>query len=59
MDFKEFLEQNELKESELTKEEVWQAGQRQLVADYIASLYQICLTNGEIDKIIEKINERA
>ena len=59
MDFKEFLEQNELTESELTKEEVWQAGQRQLVADYIASLSPICLTFEEIDKIIEKINERA
>lgn len=59
MDFKEFLEQNELTESELTKEEVWKAGQRQLVADYIASYSPICLSNEEIDKIIEKINERT
>ena len=58
MDFKKYLEQNELTESQLTKEEIWQAAQRQLVADYIASLSPICLTNGEIDKIIEKINER-
>lgn len=59
MDFKKYLEQNELTESQLTKEEGYQAAQRQLVADYIASLPPICLTNGKIDKIIEKINERA
>ena len=59
MDFKKYLEQNELTESQLTKEEVWQASQRQLVADYIATLHPICLTFEEIDKIIEKINERA
>lgn len=35
MDFKKYLEQNELTESQLTKQEVWQAAQRQLVADYI------------------------
>lgn len=59
MDFKNYLEQNELTESELTKEEVWKAAQRQLVVDYIATLHPICLTFEEIDKIIEKINERA
>lgn len=59
MDFKKYLEQNELTESQLTKEEVWQAAQRQLVADYIATLHPICLSNQEIDKIIEKINERT
>lgn len=59
MDFKKYLEQNELTESQLTKEEVWQAAQRQLVADYITSIHSICLTFEEIDKIIEKINERT
>lgn len=59
MDFKKYLEQNELTESQLTKQEVWQAAQRQLVVDYIAHLHPICLTFEEIDKIIEKINERA
>lgn len=54
MDLKKYLEQNELTESQLTKEEVWQAAQRQLVADYIATLHPICLTFEEIDKIIEK-----
>ena len=59
MDLKKYLEQNKLTESQLTKEEVWQAAQRQLVANYIASYSPICLTFEEIDKIIEKINERA
>ena len=59
MDLKKYLEQNKLTESQLTKEEVWQAAQRQLVANYIASYSLICLTFEEIDKIIEKINERA
>lgn len=59
MDFKKYLEQNELTESQLTKQEVWQAAQRQLVVDYIDTLHPICLTFEEIDKIIEKINERA
>ena len=59
MDFKKYLEQNELTESQLTKEEIWQAAQRQLVADYITTLHPICLTFEEIDKIIEKINERT
>ena len=57
MDLKKYLEQNKLTESQLTKEEVWQAAQRQLVANYIASYSPICLTFEEIDKIIEKINE--
>ena len=59
MDFKKYLEQNELTESQLTKQEVWQAAQRQLVVDYIATLHPICLTFEEINKISEKINERA
>lgn len=58
MSYTEFIEKNKITKT-LSKEEVWIAAQRQLVADYIASLSPICLTNGEIDKIIEKINERA
>lgn len=58
MTYTEFIKQNKITKT-LSKEEVWQAAQRQLAADYIASLYPICLTNGEIDKIIEKINERT
>lgn len=58
MSYTEFIEKNKITKT-LSKEEVWIAAQRQLVADYIASLSPICLTNGEIDKIIEKINERT
>ena len=58
MTYTEYIKENKNTKT-LSKEEIWIAAQRQLVADYIASLYPICLTNGEIDKIIEKINERA
>lgn len=58
MSYTEYIKENNITKS-LSEEEIWQAAQRQLVADYIASLSPICLTNGEIDKIIEKINERT
>ena len=58
MSYTEYIKENNITKS-LSEEEIWIAAQRQLVADYIASLSPICLTNGEIDKIIEKINERA
>lgn len=58
MTYKKYIKQNNITKT-LFKEEVWIAAQRQLIADYIASLSPICLTNGEIDKIIEKINERT
>lgn len=59
MDFKEFLEQNELTESQLTKEEVWQAAQRQLISDFLFGYTNLCLSNDELDKIISKIYERT
>ena len=58
MSYIEYIKENNITKS-LSEEEIWIAAQRQLVVDYIASLTPICLTNGEIDKIIEKINERA
>ena len=58
MSYTEYIKENNITKS-LSEEEIWIAAQRQLVVDYIASLTPICLTNGEIDKIIEKINERA
>lgn len=58
MTYTEYIKENDITKS-LSKEEVWQAAQRQLVVDYIATLHPICLTFEEIDKIIEKINERA
>lgn len=54
----EYIKENNITKS-LSEEEIWIAAQRQLVADYIATLHPICLTFEEIDKIIEKINERA
>lgn len=59
MDFKEFLEQNELTESELTKEEVWQAAERQLVSDFIFGYLNLCCSNNELDQIINRIYERV
>ena len=58
MSYTEYIKENNITKS-LSEEEIWIAAQRQLVVDYIASLTPICLTNGEIDKIIEKINERT
>ena len=58
MSYTEYIKENNITKS-LSEEEVWIAAQRQLVADYIATLYPICLTFEEIDKIIEKINERT
>lgn len=59
MDFKEFLEQNELTESELTKEEVWKAAQRQLISDFMFGFSNTCCSNNILDQIINKINEQA
>lgn len=59
MDFKKFLEQNELTESELTKEEVWQAGQRQLISDFLAGYTNFVCSDDELDQIINKIYERT
>lgn len=59
MDFKEFLDQNELTESELTKEEVWQDAQRQLISDFLCEYTNFCFSNDELDQIINKIYERA
>lgn len=59
MDFKEFLEQNELTESELTKEEVWQDAQRQLISDFLFGYTNSCCSNNELDQIINKIYERT
>lgn len=59
MDFKEFLEQNKLTESELTKEEVWQDAQRQLISDFLFGYTKFCCSNDELDQIINKIYERA
>ena len=58
MSYTEYIKENNITKS-LSEEEIWIAAQRQLVADYIATLHPICLTFEEIDKIIEKINERA
>ena len=57
MSYTEYIKANNITKS-LSEEEIWIAAQRQLVADYIATLHPICLTFEEIDKIIEKINER-
>ena len=59
MDFKEFLDQNELTESEFTKEEVWQNAQRQLISDFLFGYTNFCFSNDELDQIINKIYERA
>ena len=58
MSYTEYIKENNITKS-LSEEEIWIAAQRQLVADYIATLHPICLTFEEIDKIIEKINERT
>ena len=58
MSYIEYIKENNITKS-LSEEEIWIAAQRQLVADYIATLHPICLTFEEIDKIIEKINERT
>lgn len=59
MSYTDYLKENLITDEELSKEEVWNAAQRQLVTDFITTLIPICLSNDEIDKIIEKINERA
>ena len=59
MNFKEYLDQNELIESELTKEEVWQAAQRQLISEFLSGYINLCCSNNELDQIINKIYERA
>ena len=58
MSYIEYIKENNITKS-LSEEEIWIAAQRQLVADYIKSIHSICLTFEEIDKIIEKINERT
>lgn len=59
MDFKEFLEQNELTESELTKEEVLQDAQRQLISDFLFGYTNLVCSDDELDQIINKIYERT
>lgn len=59
MDFKKYLEQNELTESQLTKQEVWQDAQRQLISDFLFGYANLCCSNNELDQIINKIYERA
>lgn len=58
MSYTEYIKENKITKP-LSKEEIWQAAQRQLVTDFITTLIPICLSNDEINKIIEKINERA
>lgn len=59
MSYTDYLKENLITDEELSKEEVWNAAQRQLITDFITTLIPICLSNDGIDKIIEKINERA
>ena len=59
MDFKKYLEQNELTESQLTKEEIWQAAQRQIISDFLFGYTKFNCSNDELDQIINKIYERA
>lgn len=59
MSYTDYLKENLITDEQLSKKEVWNAAQRQLVTDFITTLIPICLSYDEIDKIIEKINERA
>lgn len=59
MTFFKYLELNKISEKELSKEQVWQEAQRQLVADYLDGFIPIARSYEEIDKIIGKINERT
>lgn len=59
MTFTQFLSENEIEEKDLSKEEVWQAAQRQIIADCLGTFIPVCFDNASLDEIIRKINERT
>lgn len=59
MSFKDYLKENSITEEKLSKEEVWKAAQSQLITDFVSGFIPLCLSQNEIEQIINKIYERA